>query len=97
MHKSKHALITFICTAMSGMGTLALVCMTIFSTFLLMKNYVVEEASFTDNILDEHVFEMGMMDNIKMVMGMQVWKWPIPERNIQRDWNGIDFPMKPEK
>jgi len=92
MHKGKLGLFAFIATTMSGMGTLALVCLSTFAIFTTMKNYIVEELDTNNNvILDQHVFEMSVLNNIKMVMGMQVWKWPIPQLHVERDWNGIDY------
>ena len=94
--KDTYSIFVAVPTMMSAMGTITLLFFSIFTAFLVMKNYVVHEMTVQKNVMNQHVFEMTLMDNIKMVMGKSIWRWPIPEKNIERDWNGIDYHINPE-
>ena len=64
------------------------------AVIMVIKNTSVSEVKSIDKIFDDdNIFNIGYMNNIKMIMGDNVWTWWFPTKNINRVCNGIDFPI----
>ena len=80
----------FICTS-----SISLLGLTILTIFMVVRNTSFNEArSFNDIACRKGVFDVGKMENIKMIMGDNPWKWLVPEVNPKRRCNGIDFKLR---
>ena len=91
MQKDKLPILALVWTMMALMGWFTLIFFGIFTIFLIMRNLLSSEMSSLSNPFDQHIFNKPILENIKDVMGENSYRWWIPEKHIERSWNGIDY------
>ena len=73
----------------------SLILLLMLTSVMMIKNTSVAEVKkFYEIICSNSVFNIGIINNIKMVMGENPWRWLLPDAKIERKWNGIDFPLR---
>lgn len=83
--KDVRAIFALMMTCYVGLGTCVLTAFTVFSIFLIIKNYLSCEMFNGKNVFNQHVFEKPMLENIKEVMGDSIWTWLVPTCAIDRE------------
>ena len=91
MQKDTLPIFALIATIMSLMGWFTLIFFGMFTIFLIMRNLLSSEMSLLSNPCDQHPFDKSTLNNIKEVMGENIWRWGVPEKIIKRSINGIDY------
>ncbi len=46
-----------------------------------------------DSFPNGNPFDMGTFQNLKLMLGSNVWAWPIPIQPTGRGSTGVDYPM----
>jgi palmitoyltransferase ZDHHC2/15/20 len=93
--KSLYAAFMAVENFMISMASFSLLFMFIFVFNMVAKNTnFYETRNMKDVFGDSSVFNIGLTENIKSVMGDNIWLWWYPGRKIKRRSNGIDFKLK---
>jgi len=77
------------------MSSFSIIFMLIFSVNMASKNTSFSETRNIKEIFgNEGLFNVGTLNNLKMILGDNVWDWWLPATKIKRSCNGIDFPLR---
>ena len=91
MPKDFIAILALLGTVMTAMGWLSWLILTSFMLFLTIKNKLSGDVMFDSKSSPNNAFSKSILENIKEVVGDNLWRWWIPEKDIQRTCNGIDY------
>ena len=91
MPKDLLPVLALLATTMNSMGGLALLILTWYLVYLTSKNYLSGDVFFGSKTKHENPFNKSLFENFQEVMGQNPWKWLVPEKEIDRKCNGIDY------
>ena len=83
-----------VCTGMTVMVSFSIGFMLIVVVLSIVRNYTIDEVMDSGGIWAEHPFDQSLYQNIAEVMGDNWLYWLIPQREVGRSHNGIDYKMK---
>ena len=88
------SIILAITTGMSLMVSFSLCMMGAILVLGVVRNLTIDQVMDSGGVCMPHPFDQTFYENISEVMGDSWWMWPIPQREIGRTHNGIDYKIR---